>query len=353
MTTFAALADLPLVVEDYTLEERSLDVGHFTRITTVVHLRGAGHEGVGEDVVYEEEDQRAQLALGPVHDLAGRFTFAEFSDRLGSLDLFPSGGPQREASRHYRRWAYESAALDLALRQAGRSLAEVLGRPPSPVTFVVSLGLGRPASAQPVRSWLDRDPGLRFKLDPNETWTAELARELNATGAVRAIDLKGFYSGTVVDLTPDPDLYGMLARELPDVWIEDAHVDEATAPVLEPHADRLTWDANLESLADLVDLPCTPRCVNIKPSRFGTVRELMAVYDHLEAEGIAAYGGGQFELGPGRGQIQYLASLFHPDTPNDVAPGGFNDPSRPAGLPSSPLPPAPAPTGFTWGDTPG
>ena len=35
------------------------------------------------------------------------------------------------------------------------------------------------------------------------------------------------------------------------------------------------------------------------------------------------YGGGQFELGPGRGQIQYLASVFHPDGPNDVAPTGF------------------------------
>ena len=29
-----------------------------------------------------------------------------------------------------------------------------------------------------------------------------------------------------------------------------------------------------------------------------------------------------FELGPGRGQLQYLASLFHPDGPNDLAPPG-------------------------------
>ena len=60
------------------------------------------------------------------------------------------------------------------------------------------------------------------------------------------------------------------------------------------------------------------------------------------------YGGGQFELGPGRGQIQYLASLFHPDGPNDVAPGGFNEPEVPPGLPSSPLPVAVEPTGFRW-----
>jgi hypothetical protein len=61
------------------------------------------------------------------------------------------------------------------------------------------------------------------------------------------------------------------------------------------------------------------------------------------------YGGGQFELGPGRGHIQYLASLFHPDTPNDVAPGGYNGADPPPGLPDSPLAPMEHDTGFRWG----
>ena len=57
------------------------------------------------------------------------------------------------------------------------------------------------------------------------------------------------------------------------------------------------------------------------------------------------YGGGMGENGVGRGQIQLLASIFHPDGPNDVAPSAFNaDP--PADLPSSPLPPQPEATGF-------
>ena len=60
------------------------------------------------------------------------------------------------------------------------------------------------------------------------------------------------------------------------------------------------------------------------------------------------YGGGQFELGPGRGQAQYLACLFHPDTPNDLAPSAYNQNEPPPGLPTSPLRPAPAPTGFCW-----
>jgi hypothetical protein len=58
------------------------------------------------------------------------------------------------------------------------------------------------------------------------------------------------------------------------------------------------------------------------------------------------YGGGMGELGVARGQIQLLASLFHPDAPNDIAPTGFNALDPAAGLPFSPLPPAPAATGF-------
>ncbi len=58
------------------------------------------------------------------------------------------------------------------------------------------------------------------------------------------------------------------------------------------------------------------------------------------------YGGGQFELGPGRGQIQYLAALFHPDAPNDVAPAGYNEAGPRPGLAESPLDPSISATGF-------
>jgi hypothetical protein len=61
---------------------------------------------------------------------------------------------------------------------------------------------------------------------------------------------------------------------------------------------------------------------------------------------MGAYGGGQYELGPGRGQIQYLAALFHPSAPNDIAPAGYDALDPEPGLPSSPLEPDPEPTGF-------
>ena len=77
--------------------------------------------------------------------------------------------------------------------------------------------------------------------------------------------------------------------------------------------------------------------MNIKPSRFGTVAELLAALAWCEERGVRTYGGGQFELGVGRAQIQELAALFHPDGPNDVAPGVYNATAVAAGLPPSPL----------------
>ncbi len=55
--------------------------------------------------------------------------------------------------------------------------------------------------------------------------------------------------------------------------------------------------------------------------------------------------------GAGRGQAQYLASLFHPDTPNDLAPVGYND-ERPAvgAAVQPPAAPATDPIGFRWSD---
>jgi hypothetical protein len=76
---------------------------------------------------------------------------------------------------------------------------------------------------------------------------------------------------------------------------------------------------------------------------------LFETYDYCEAQGIRAYGGGMFEQGPGRGQLQYLASLFHPDGPNDLAPVEYNLQLDAGELPPSPLPPEPHATGFRWG----
>jgi hypothetical protein len=356
VSAFEKVAGLPIQVASYELEAHDREYSpQFTRGSTVIRLRGMGHEGIGEDVVYDVLDHIAHRDAGPVHDLSGPRTLGELCELIGELDLFAAAAPVREASRHYRRWAYESAALDLALRQNDLSLHEAMGRAPRPVTFVCStrlstFGEDSRSTTEPVRRRLDKYPTLRFKLDPENDWDAELIGELAEIAGVDVLDLKGLYRGTPVDVETDPELYRAVAEAFPEAYLEDPDLNDETRPVLEPHADRITWDAPLHSLADIKGLERQPRAINSKPSRFGSLQELFAVYEHCDREGIAIYGGGQGEVGPGRGQIQYLASLFHPDTPNDVAPSGYNDPSVPDGLPSSPLEPDPSDTGFRWGE---
>jgi hypothetical protein len=353
VSTYDTVAGLPLVIDSYALEPHELSFGEmFTRMTTVVRLHGEGHDGAGEDVTYDGLDHVALETAGPSLPLAGSFTLDSFSCRLDELDLWPSPSV-RDASREYRRWAFESAALDLALRQAGRSLADAVGRELRPLRFVVSTRLGPPGAAEPekpdrVLELLARYPGTRFKLDPANNWTRGLVDALAATGAVDTLDFKGFYADTPVSVKTDPELYRMVAEAFPDAWLEDADLNDETVPVLEPVRDRLTWDAPIHSVADIQALRWRPRTINIKPSRFGTVRGLFETYDYCAREGIGAYGGGQTELAVGRDQIQYLASLFHPDTPNDTAPGAYNGLEIPDGLPTSPLTPRPAPSGFRW-----
>jgi hypothetical protein len=343
------LADLRLSIDDYALERLQRDVSsQFTRVSTVIRLRGGGEEGVGEDVTYDAVDHDVLQAAGPVLALAGDRTLGEFCEHLEGLGMWPEP-PQREPSRLYRIWGYESAALDLALRQAGTTLHAALGIELRPVNFVVSLRLGEPATLDPVTRRLESYPWLRFKLDPTKDWTPEIVEALVATGAVDSVDFKGLYEGTIVDSHAGPELYELVVGAFPDAWIEDPKLTEDVDAILRPHRDRITWDAPIHGVADIEALPFPPRMVNIKPSRLGPLRSLFGAYEYCGQRGIGMYGGGQFELGPGRGHIQYLASLFHPDTPNDVAPGGYNDPSVPAGLPPSPLGPLADTTGFRWG----
>lgn len=336
------------MLDDYELERLDVELGgDFVRSTTVVHLRGGGHEGLGEDVTYAGGDHDALHAAGAILPLSGRWTLDSFAAHLGTLDLFPQP-PSSEVFRRYRNWAFESAALDLALNQAGAPLHAVLGRELAPLRFVSSLRLPDPPTLEPIERRLAQHPDLQFKLDPTRDWDEALIARLAALGVVAIADLKGFYVGSVVENTADPALYERVLDGFPSAWIEDPTLNAETEPLLAAHHERITWDAPIHSIADIQALPFAPRMVNLKPSRIGGLKKLCDTYDYCTDHGIGAYGGGQFELGPGRGQAQYLASLFHPDTPNDLAPVGYNENEPGPGLASSPLAPAAEPVGFRW-----
>ena len=357
------IADLSLSIDAVSTERLERETSsEFTRVSTEFALAGPASNadgahnapivGRGEDVTYETDEHDA-LAESGLPDLTGEYTIDSFSARLESVDLFPAGPPDREVFRNYRRWGLESAALDLALRQAETDIASALGRSLDPVRFVASTRLGDPPTTDRLEQLRERVPGLEFKLDPIPEWDDTLVTEIDeSVGAdtIRILDLKGQYEGTEVDVPTDPGLYRRVFEAFPDAVLEDPAVTDETEPLFEDDSarSRVSWDAPIDGLEDVESLPWEPDWLNVKPSRFGSIESLLETIEYCADRGIRCYGGGQFELGVGRGQIQLLASICYPNSPNDVAPGAYNDPEVGDGLAPSPLEPPTELAGFRW-----
>ena len=349
MMLYEQVTDLPVHLEAFEMSRHERDTSSgFTRTTTVVSMHGSGETGRGEDVTYDGEAHDELLDSSPRFPITGTYTVNEFSDLLTEIDLFHGTEPGQSVFRNYRRWAFESAVLDLALRQQDTNLADHLDRRYEPVRFVVSTRLEEPPTGDRILRWLDRDPAIEFKLDPTSDWTPAVIDRLAKTDAVCILDLKGQYHDTIVDQPADAELYENVLRGFPSAIVEDPALTEETTMLFEPAPERVAWDYPIRSVDTIESLPWTPTWLNIKPSRFGSIQQLFNTLDYCANRGIQLYGGGQFELAIGREHLHTLASLFYPDAPNDVAPTGYNDPDPRDDLPQSPLTPPSDPRGLAW-----
>ncbi len=171
-----------------------------------------------------------------------------------------------------------------------------------------SLGLGDPPSVERIARRVEANPTVGFKLDADISWTAEIVRELAGLDCVRTVDFKGRYGFEVEDVDALVAMYRAVLDAFPAALLEDPHDLPEIDAVLEPVRDRVSFDAPIARVSDI-----TTRTINVKPSRIGGLRPLFEIYEHCAQHGIAMYGGGMGELGIARGQIELLASLFHPD----------------------------------------
>jgi hypothetical protein len=79
------LADLALEIDSVELGQKEIMVSpEFRRVTTIVQLRGAGEEGLGEDVTYLA-DLHDDVPVPPV---TGNWTLGSFSESLDGFRWF-------------------------------------------------------------------------------------------------------------------------------------------------------------------------------------------------------------------------------------------------------------------------
>ena len=267
------------------------------RTTAIVHLEGGGEHGYGEEVTFQEE----RPAPGEPAKCLGGSPGASVSSRSGWRCMIYSSEPRN--SRSCGTIGIGRSRLQPSISRSVRRASVSTRRlvvTPEPVDFVVS-------------------PAPGFSSVPAGRAAEDRRRRPAARSPVDVIDFKG--SGDRAAVESALALY-------PDALLEDP-------PVVVPGA-RVSWDIRITSADEIRRLPDRPSAINVKPARLGRFAELFDVYELCAAEGIALYGGGQHELGPGRAQIQLLASLFHPHGPNDVAPAGYNEPNPGARAPDEP-----------------
>lgn len=337
---WTAVKDLPITIESFSFDALvpSGPVDREDLSTTQLRLQGRGDEGIGEQVGMPADQDGLRASDFP---LTGAWpTLADFLAHLDTIEMWPEP-PEWELSRNWRRWTFESAALDLALRQADTSLPEVLGRTPQPVTFVNSFGLGDPPDGDKVATRRAMHPTVGFKLDVAPSWTQEIMDRIAAVDGVATIDFKGQYGLEVDDEAALRSMYERAVATFTEAVFEDPHDFPWALELLTPIAHRVSYDAPITSVASISETSIPARIVNVKPCRIGRLQELSRMYAHCESAGMQMYNGGMGELGVGRGQAQLLAALFHPDAFNDIAPSDYNLTEPPPGLPPSPLDPAP------------
>ena len=208
MSLYDRVADLELVIDDHRYER-------LEQATPALHprldRRRAGRRGRGGPRRGRRSTSPAPTTRCPSADLRGAHTIRSLSARLDAMDRFPGVDEvpaMWQAMADYRRWAFESAALDLALRQAGMSLGTRSGSSTAPVRFCVSAARPGGVAGASTRRWSSSSTRRR-------TGAREYMERLQATGRVACVDLKSYYEGTVVDNPPDRRLYRERRRVLP------------------------------------------------------------------------------------------------------------------------------------------
>ena len=295
------LIELPLHVEEAHVALDAIELPSYPdepRPSSTVTLAGRQQTGVGENVAWTRNDHRNFQHRISGGDFAHRGSLGGFLRALGAI-----------VPEAYPHAAIESAAVDLALRQARTNLEELAESDFSDTRYVRSFAASHDPLAE-LTAHLEQNPGIDIKVDVHPAWEEATLVRLAGLGSIAVLDFK--HQGTLATQTA-------VAEALPDPWLEDpGQLGQRPSGIL---ARRFSLDAALTSEKPQEMLQrMNPAAVNLKVPRMGGVLALLQAAAFCEAEKTPFYLGGMFEVSVGRAQARELASLLAPQAPNDLAP---------------------------------
>jgi hypothetical protein len=298
-----ALADvlgaLPVCVERIEVRASAVPAGDYpggARPSSVLRLSGLGQLGRGENVAFTEGEHQRFGARAATLLASGATTGGTWRGSVaGLID---------QGARGYERAALEAALIDLALRQAGTTLAAMTATAERSVRVVRSFA-ARPDAAAHVRRLRDMGHAEDLKIDVDPEWDAAAMRALAAEAGVAVLDFKG---------RGDRRLAAALSPLFPGALFEDP-----PAPCAH---QRISRDIPLADAQAAGAALARGEAVNLKAPRMGGPLQVLRALELARRVGspAAVYMGGMFEVDVGRTQARQLAALFCPDGPNDLAP---------------------------------
>ena len=347
LATFDAVADLPLEVESFALERLEQAVSprvHASHHRRAPARRRRGGRRRGRHVRAPEDHPGRGRAP------ARRGRTCSTRSRSWSVGSSCSRTSRRCGAYYdYRRWAFESAALDLALRQAGRSLADAVERKAGPVGSSCRWASAIRRAWARVRGWLEpiqacSSSSTRGARDEN------LVAELAELGCVESSTSRVSTAARSVDQPPDPRLYRLLVEGFPEAFIEDpALTAETRDPGAASRPRHLGRDHPLGRGHRGAALPAPDdqhQAVAVR-ERCGGCSTRTTTARSRES-GRTAAASSSSALGAARSSTSPRSSI--PTRPTTSRPRDFNLPQPRPGLPTSPLEPALEPTGFRWAE---
>lgn len=265
------------------------------RPTSLVGLAGEGQVGFGENVAFDSAEHArfaaaAERALDSARDRPG----LHVGDVLSSLGDC-SG---------YERAAVEAALVDLAMRQAGVTLAGLTGISDGRLRFVESFAARRDPAAH-VQRLRARGHTAALKIDVDPTWDTPTRQALARQPGIAILDFKG---------RGDTALARSWAELVPTAILEDPPAEVAALG-----GARVVRDAPLANAGAVADALRRCEGVNLKAPRMGGPLEVLRALDLAWRIGGTRYLGGMFEVSVGRTQARQLAALYAGDAPNDLA----------------------------------
>ena len=277
--------------------------------------------------------------------LAGSWTLGSFSEHLGELDAVPRpAGARRRLAPLPELGVRVGRARPRAA--PGRPLARRRARARAAAAQLRGLDAARrvpgseePETAGPHAARCSSATRHALQARPHQHLDPRADRGAGGHGRRRLARPQGPVQGHAGRRGDRPELYreadrgvpGRLARG-PRHHRRDAPDPRAATATASPGTRRSTRSTTCSALE------WEPRMVNIKPSRVGLAGRARPRLRLLRASAASA------PTAAARPSSAWAAttsstwpSLFHPDTPNDVAPRGFNPPSCPTGCPTSPI----------------